>query len=589
MMPGAFEITPDQWHKLRTKALDDPWSFSELILRDNRAVERIHKPMLYLMTGEATRFMDCMRLPEYQSTLMDSAVEWCVEHEINLATDAGEDELHRIIGTSGVNVRFSRSFAKTTYASVGRVWKGTKNPDVEIGIASKSDPAARKLMAGMAAMIKGEEYGFFFPERVPDTSLRDLVNSTRIWMEGRTKYMQSTMEGRGLLSQWTGGHYDEVWGDDIVGTESGEASMEDSLVWIAALRGISKARILGGTWRLFTGTMYDDGDDHSAAHVNDATLLSVIMPIWIKPEYDFDHLMDDGVPTMPEWFDVEEIREMRKQTLAGPGGPISWLNNFEMTTLSSGQKRINREILKRQTLVVERDENGREVMMRPDADGMPVRVFLSQIDQSCGLDQAMSEAKHADEWVFGLAGQDNYGHRYLLDGVSGKGYEKMLAAVMPSWFAWDAPVRVGIDTTGIQVITTDLIKREPAFQQILSSLVPVSSSNVSKAVRITTYIVAGLRSGKLWIHPRLLDFIRQAGLWNPDSPRAKQPGTDDWLDAMSIALEVLRSVPISDEDFQRMEFVAYSNRERSETAENLAEEIGAGIDYFEILGMGDDF
>lgn len=586
---GRIEsITEAQWERIRREALDDPWKFSQLVIRGDRGVERFHRPMLYLMTRQADRFLGMMRKPEYESALMVAVRDWCFDHGINLDTDKGEDRLHWLIKESGVNLRISRSMAKTTYASVAVDWMGTVNPNIDIGIASKSTPAATKVIEACSNMFKSEEYMAFFPERIPTHgALKDLINGSRAILGGRTRYEQSTIEGRGLLAAWTGPHYDVVWGDDIVGTQSGEASIIDALKWIAALRGISKSRALGGTWRLFTGTIYDDGDDHSAAHANDETLLSVIVPIWIKPKYDIENILGDGVPTLPEWYDVDEIREMRKQTLAGPNGAMSWLNNFEMTTVTAGDRRISRELIRQQTLVIEIDKHGQEIFLRPDSKGKPVRIPAISLDRAAGLDQAVSVSKRADEWVFAFAGQDNDGHRYLIDGVSGKGYESMLAQIMPNWIRWGCPADVGIDTTGSQIITTDLMKREAAFQRIVASLRNVSASNVSKAVRIMSYIVAGLRMGQLWIHPRLADFMQQAALWNPDSPRANQPGTDDWLDAFSIALEVLKSIPTSEADLAKAQMWAYAAEKNH--PDSLAEDVFGGHDLYDVLFDGEDY
>lgn len=580
------QLTPAQWEKIRRKCTDDPWAFAQLVIPDDRGVERFHRPMLYLATGCADLFMGCMERPEYDSAIMDSVRDWSKRHGIDLNTIAGNEKLHRIIGKSGVNLRISRSMAKTTYAAVGQVWRGTKNPDIDIGIASKSDPATQRVIESCANTIRSESYATFFPERLAsDAALRDVVNRQRCLLAGRTRTIQSTIEGRGLLGNWTGPHYDVVWADDIVGTASGEASIGDALRWIAAIRGISKAAALGGTWRLFTGTVYDDGDDHNAVHVNDSTLLSVVVPIWTKPEYNLSRLMEDGVPTLEEWYPVAEIREMRKQTLSGPGGPSSWLNNFELTTISASDRRMPEALLRRQTLVVETDSNGNEIYMRPDGRGIPQKRAARDLDIAAGLDQAFASTSRSDEWVFGLVGQDTDGHRYLMDGVSGRGYDHMLAAVVPNWKRWNQPMDVGVDTTGLQIITTDMMKREASFNQIVSSLREVSASNVSKAARIIAFIVAGLRSGQLWIHPRLTAFIEQARLWNPDSPRAKLPGTDDWLDAFSIALEVLRSTPVSEADLARSRFNAYAATV-NQSDRGLAEDIFGGNDLYDVLFDG---
>ena len=581
------QLSEDDWRMLRVRAKRDPWVLAQAVLPDDRGVERFHRPTLDLMTRRGAQFVAKMDDPRYASEIMASAKRWCRDHDIDLGTPSGRDHLIWIITESGVNLRMSRSFAKTTYAEVALAFEIINDTDIEAGVASKSAPAADKLMLAFGNLVRGEGFQFLFPEIFPQNTWKTAITLERINAEARTRFLGSTVEGRSILEQWTGGHYGRIWGDDVVGTESGEASMTDALRWIAALRGISKSDVLGGTWRLFTGTVYDEGDDHTGAHINDPTLLSIVVPIWTKDIYGLDYLMQDGVPTLPEWYTLAAIRAMRAQTLANPEeGPSSWLNNFEMTTIAAGQKKIPESLINRQTLVIEYDANGGEILVRPDREGKPIRVATKALDKACGLDQAISERAAADEWVFGLVGQDRAGHRYLLDGEAGRGYEKMLASLLPTWSGWGCPYDIGMDTTGSQILTTDLMKRDMAYARFMGGLQAISAGNTPKVVRIIQYLVSGLRAGTLWIHPRLLAFRKQARLWNPESSRAKNPGTDDWLDAFSLALQVLRSIPVDDEALERSEYQAYIGREAAKN-ESLAEEVGGGFDYFDILGLKD--
>ena len=587
-------LSYEQWLDVKNLMLQDPWVFCSLIMQDDdKGIPRFHAPMLYLLTGSTALLVRCLDHPDYQSAMTLTIRTELARRGIDYHTRDGITAMNALLVDGGVNLRVSRSMGKSSYAKGAILWAATKDPNLDIAITSKSNDAAWELCAAIGEVVRSERYGHpergFFNERVPKKKIDELVTKERIWLDGRTKGEQWTIEARGIGSQWAMRHYNLVWPDDIVArdTEKAEASKETAINWIAGRRGISKPRILGGTRFMFTGTIYGCDDDNSVL-VTDETIFSIRVPIWLRAmPATLDTLMEDGVPVLPEWYPVEDIRKMRAQTLsAKEEGPVSWLQNFELSAHEDGLQMFTTEMLERVTLKVGTGTRGKEILARPnDPNVAPVgepdstwHVFDPRaIDIAIGVDQSVAEGRTADQWCVFVAGQDSTGHRYLLDMAVGKGYEYMLIAIPAMWNEWGRPSSLGMDTSSSQVITLEWMKRSPDFQAMASVIKKVTSANISKEMRLLNYLAAGFRSKTLWIHPRLTAFKRQAVRFRAGSRSA---AVDDMLDAAAIALEVLTGSVYDSKELDELEFRTQHATEGTQVHDGLGSD-----NWLDVLGF----
>lgn len=532
--------------------LADPWLFSNTVCGSGDGfVERFHRPLLYYLTGHS-------RLLASAVLQYDSEVTRQIKSEmkrLGVLVDGKFDgrKLDRFFGRrSRTNCRVSRAMAKTTLNLRGLLHAGTENPNLSIGIATKSDPAAAKLMGVLGRYIDSQPYRTLFPHRIPDKNFDQRVTQSKIWLEGRTNTSTEwTFEGRGINSQWTLAHYDIIAPDDIVGTESGEASMDDARRWLAAVGGISTPYAFGGARENYLGTIYGIDDDH--AYVSQSwTTPSIIVPIWTKDIYSSDNVLSDGVPTLPEWYPIERIREMRANTLASDNeGLKSWLQNFELTAHVVGVGLFSRDNLTRQHLrIVSR--GGSTLFARPKT-GHPPREQVTSSDYVIvdptlmpiymAVDQSVSLARGADSWAMAIVGFDSEGHAYVFDVVKGKGYAQMIDMIKPVYRKWK-PVKIGIDTSATQSMTLEWMQRSDEFMEMAGILKGISGSTRSKDDRIRAFLAARIQTGTCWVNPTLDAFQHEALTYMP-GPKAK----DDQLDAVSMAIQIgLPAAPFEDFD-----------------------------------------
>lgn len=534
--------------QLQDLLLYDPWLFSYHVCGSGEGfVERFHRPLLYYLTGHA-------QLLASSVLTYDSEVARQIKSEMSrlgVLVDGKFDpaKLERYFGRrSRTNARVSRAMAKTTLNLRALLHAGTENPNLSIGIASKSDAAAQKMMGVIARYIDSQPYRALFPHRVPQKNFEQRVTQSKIWLEGRTNTTTEwTFEGKGINTQWTGGHYDILAPDDIVGTESGDASTEDAKRWIAAIRAISVPPRFGGSRLDFLGTIYGIDDDHAYV-TQDWHTPSIVVPIWTKPTYSSENAYEDGVPTLPEWYDIDQIRQIRSETIANDDeGMKSWLQNFELTAHIVGVGLFSRDHLERQKLRIV-TKNGGLMIARPQT-GIPARepvqsetwVILDPMSMPIymAIDQSVSLAKGSDSWAIAIVGFDHEGHVYVLDVVKGKGYSQMLNMIRPLYNKWH-PIKIGIDSSATQSMTLEWMQRSGEFLDMAGIIHGVSSNNRAKDDRVRAFFAGRVQQGTCWISPRLTDFVHEAMTYIP-GPKAK----DDQLDAVSMAIQIgLPGAPI---------------------------------------------
>lgn len=556
-------MTREQWLAYRKLMLSDPWLFAGGVANlTEKFIERFHRPLLYLMTGEvallcaALNAFDSEPVRQIKKELRRLNLDWNnQDHYARIKAN-----LHR------VNVRISRSMGKTTLATIAVLFIATKDPNETIGIASKSQPAAEAFCILIGNIMLGDAYRFFFPERLAPTNPEKYVNKDAIWVWGRTDPTQNTIEARGINSQWTSKHYSRIVGDDLVGTESGEASNDDALRWIAAIPGISRSEILGGTTVMFVGTVYGPNDDHSVIS-RDWNTITLVVPIWVKEHGGIAHIMEDGVPTLPEWYDVQAIRKIRATVINDRRyGHISFLQNFELTAHESGIAIFTEGMISATKFRwVFSDAGVRIGVARPKKPGStdmtaPVNdkewyiFYLSSLRVTLGIDQAFSES--GDQWALAAIGWDHLGVCYLLDVIVGNGYPKMLSAMPIFWARWGYPHRIGMDSNATQGMTHEWMQRTSEMRRMASCVVPYRSTKLHKDQGIYNYVAARLETQELWTAPDIPHWDKEALDYRRDDKHA----VDNALDATAIAVATsLGGASVSPEEERR-------SRERAERA-----------------------
>lgn len=583
----GVSLPPAEKAALRQLMEYDPWVFSLFVCGRNPKAEKHHRPLLYLYTRRVELLCATLDDPKFDGPITQQIREDFQRQEppIDWRNPA---QLPRVAARlRRINIRMPRSSGKSTFADDADFWLGSVDPDVTISIGSKSAEFAVKRITTIGMFVLSPAYAFWFPERVPDDPQHEVTEDS-IWLKGRTRHVpEATIEGRGLLGQWAGTHYRVNRRDDIVGTESGQASVEDALKHLANLSALrDHTGWIGDT---IIGTINGDEDDHTML-ASDPTVLSVVVPM---EEHEggttLDNVYEDGVLLMPEWFDRDQVTLIKAEAKANPKyGAIWLLQNFYMAAHKTGTSIFNAKMIERAKFRwVFSERLKRHVIVRPKKGFEKIPVDRLAPDQlfvldlktlpktafATGIDQSVSEDGSRDKWAQVLVCVDWEGVYYALDSVAEHGYSNLLDQLIPfdqrkgdrssleETRLCDRPQYIGVDSNATQGMTVEWLKRSEEFRSIERRVVPVTSNNEKKDMNIRTWLQARMLTGDFYVNPKLHDYITTMLKYRPyanDGRRRRNP-IDDELDATWMAMTLPR-VPPSPEVIEEEELLGAMRR-----------------------------
>lgn len=462
----------------------------------------------------------------------------------------------------------------STMADDGNLWEATMDPNLTISIGTKGDTYAWERIASMGQVILSPAYAFWFPERVPSDPKRD-VTKTGITLAGRTNNVpEATIEGRGIKSPWTGRHYRINRRDDIVGTESGDASLDDAKLHMANIDALHDET--GWQCDIYIGTINGENDDHSML-ADDESFLTIVMPI---EEHEggttLENVYEDGVLTVPEWWDRERVNDIKANAKKNTEhGPIYLLQNYYMTAHKSGVSMFTSRMLNRAMFEWHFDEGRkRELIVRPKKgfetiafkDLKPSQKYVLDLKTlprtafALGIDQSVAAGGASDQWSMTCVCVDSEGVYYVLDNIADHGYAAMLDEIVPFDRKSGFPGKIGIDSNATQGMTVEWLKRAPEFKDIARRVEGVRSNNESKDINIRNWLQGRMLSGGLYINPRLNDLLSEMLRYRPRSVdgRKKKNAVDNRLDATWMAM-TLPIVPPSEAEMEEMNTLAMLN------------------------------
>lgn len=574
-MSSQAELAPLDPRKAFRRLMEyDPWIFSITICKRDPKAQRHHRPLLYLFTRRAALLCALLHDRDYDGPITQQVRADFEKHGIDWRDPSHMPRVaHRL---RRINFRGPRSSGKSTFADDGDAWDATVDPNITISIGSKSDPFAVKRIAAIGEIIKSPEYAFWFPDRVPD-DLRTKVTEAAIWIKGRTRLgiPEATIEGRGINSQWTGNHYRKNRRDDIVGTESGEASLFDALRHMANIDPLHDET--GWVQDVYLGTINGEQDDHTIL-ADDDGVLTIVVPLETHPGgTNLENIYTDGEITMPEWFTRERVNEIKANARKNPTeGPIWLLQNYYMAAHKSGVAIFtNRMIERAQFEWVYDKKTKRELIRRPvKGKGKVDRKLLNPEDWfyldlktlprtafAIAIDQSVAEDSSSDKWAQVLVCVDWEGVYYALDSLADHGYSLLLSEIIPfdKGLGRDdvrkvsglQPQYIGIDANATQGMTVDWIKRTDDFRSVARRVRELRASNERKEVNIRNWVQARMLTGEFYVNPLLIDWRSEALKYRPkkaDGSRNKSP-KDDQLDATWMAMTLAR-VPSSPQQLE---------------------------------------
>lgn len=589
-----YQIDPETRALFRKRMDSDPWYFSKYVCNHaDKAVERLHRPYLYAYTGQASLLAAALGNERFEGIITHLIREdfarqnppiqwWNPEHLSRVKA-----RLRR------VNFRLPRGFGKSTFADDGDAWDGVIDPNVCIGIGSKSDDYAWKRIGTIGEIVMSPEFAFWYPERVPADPKSDVVRDS-ILLAGRTiRIIEETISGRGITSQWRGRHFNRrIRLDDTSGTEYGQASVEDSIRFNQGIDAIEVQEAFGTCEERYLGTISGEMDDHTWL-ASDPGVMSIVMPIEIHVGgTTIETLFGDGELTMPEegWFTRDKVNTLKRKARANEDkySVSELLQNFYMTAMKdSGSFVFTKAMLDaaRGIFWAEVPELARECLFipkkgkektqrdrtKPDFNPEDWKMIdvasLPRTARAWAADQSVSQT--GDEWAFADVVMDWDGVEILLECTKGRGYDLMLDTVIPFDKRCGYPRRCGVDANATQGMTIDWMNRSPEFQSIARRIEPLTSGGEAKDNLIRRWIAGRMLTGDFYVNPRLVQWLHEASRYQPRDSEGKlrKNAIDNQLDATWMACSLCKRPP-SPEQLDADKMAGLMSNARNMTADN---------------------
>ncbi len=568
---ALWQISPQTRALYRAQMDRDPWIFSDFVCKHvEKSVPRIHRPLLYLYTRQADLLCALLDDPDYEGEITRQVREDFTLHGIDWRNPADLPRVKERLRK--LNIRLPRGIGKSVGADDGDLWEATQDPNITIFLGSKSNEYAWKRISAIGEVVKSPEFAFWYPERVPK-DMKTEVTQEIIKLAGRTiANVEATIEGHGITSQVTGLHFRKVRSDDIVGTESGQASEDDAVGFVANIDGISVREAFGGTDRLHIGTVTGENDDHSMLAEN-PDVLSIVMPIERHPGgTTLENINDDGELTMPEpgWFDRDSVNKIKAEAKANPKHGLMWLlQNFYMIAHKSGVTTFTQQTMNAAKFIWYRDpETGVRYILRPKRgkQNTPRRTFkdargiertvpgiaadwfvldLRKLPRSAfawAIDQAVS--LQGDPWSMTLVCMDWEGVIYILANQSDVGYKAQVDNILPfdrlaarDFHCPGKPGTIGLDANATQGMTTEWLTRDADFRDVARRVKELRSNSDSKEAQIRRWLQGRMMSGDTYYNPQLREFEKEALGWRPRKPdgSVNKRAVDNNLDSAWMA------------------------------------------------------
>lgn len=586
-------LSRDDWETYRQLYLADPWEFAVDICNLDLLVERFHKPVVYLMTGQVRLLIDVLR--GHLRSVVISKIKLALKRR---GLDWNNDEHFEAIEVFAhkLNIRIARKLGKTSCGEASVLWRITVDPNEAWMLISRDDPSAWAMCSFIGKIIQSARYRFFFPDRVPLDERIDLTRE-RILLAGRTKNLpQPSVTAKGHDSGLTSMHFTGGYKDDLTGRENkNTAGLKVVREFQANQAGLKMPEIGWRFMDITTGTRWARMDD-SAALDNDPDCLTIYVAAEIL--YDdtgkeiprtFENMMLPGEPTLPEWFDAEKIAAEKTDYLKHPQeGSIALLANLLLTVIEDAAKVFRLDILRERKFAWYEDKIEERLFVerlatitRSGKTIKKVRRFdvKRDLEVAIGIDPSISLT--GDQWGITALGRDTYGIRYQLHTVAGRGevalFETLLLVVQ-TWMPEHGLVAIGVEAASCQTLILSLVSKDPRFQELSDLFVPVPHKNIAKRIRAINLIAAPMESGELLLDPDDLAFERECDEWDPE---ANEP-VDGRIDSMGIAatLFTTKASGVSNEEIAKQ-----ARRDADQYARSLDRDFGIPV---EALNLEED-
>ncbi len=538
-------LSHEAWEEYRTLYRSDPWEFALDVCGFDRLVERFHKPAIYLLTHQVDLLIGVLKSP-LRSAVITKLKAALKRRGLDYTNPA---HFHRIKKfCRKVQLRIFRKSGKTSCGQAAILWDITVDPHHAWAIVSRDDPSAAEMCYGIVKIIQSAAYRFYFPDRIPEDE-RTNLGQYAITLAGRTRYVaQPCVSAGGVGSGWVSRHFDRIYCDDLTGLENRSTAKLKIVHEFQANKNGLKMPEWDGAFLDFTaGTRWAKNDDAAVLDADpDCLTLYVMIEARTEP-VTFGNMLDAGEPTLPEWFDKEQIADEKAEYLKDPKlGSTALLANLFLTIAGEAAKVFNDAIVdKRKFEWWQDEETGKRYVARlQKGTDKVVRFMPRDLERKAGADPA--ESLTGDPWAVTCLGRDPGDVHYQLKTVMGRGSAGFLDALLYIDDLYN-PDQIGIEAGAMQGWVLVAIEKDSRFAGILHKFVAVPTNLRSKRARAENHVASPLERGVLYLSPDednpAPDEMKE---WDPDNKKA----ADACIDSFGIAMVLYRTPAISPREIE---------------------------------------
>jgi hypothetical protein len=398
-----------------------------------------------------------------------------------------------------------RRFMKTTWVKIKLIQNILRDPFVRQALYSSTSDLVEQELLSIKRMAASPKLMALFPEVLVDPGEKGLgyqinrANQLTIWRDPKigAPPQEAQIEAFGIGGNPVGKHFDVHIYDDIV-TDKNSQTMEQlnkTREWYGYIQGVLEP----GGQEIYIGTPY---------HYEDLTN-------FIQKEGIFERVYkrsyQEGGKIIYSYFTEKMMERIRKKMT-----PYQFSCQYE----------CNPQPIEDQIFPPP----------QPTFTTLPPGKYVYYI----AVDPAATTQSYSDETAIVVGAVNEISHLYVVEAYHFKKSGDEIAEIILKLNEQYSPRRIGIEF-GLQEHlrhVLDLTKSNWENIQRKPISLPIESIKVSKDrskfKRIELTAGSFIRSRRMWIQDRLIDLIKQMGLYNKN-----YSGKDDLVDALSMLFSVV--------------------------------------------------
>lgn len=399
-----------------------------------------------------------------------------------------------------------RDHLKTSIVTIGKsIQFILQNPNVRILIANQIWDFSRKILSEIKGSLEDKtQLPKIFGEFVSDS-----WNTDFIIVKQRTKALKEpTITTTGVEAENTGGHYDKIFLDDLMGHQN--SLTPEQRAKAKRFRRSMIALLEPGGEIIDIGTRWHQDDTFSEIFENESAYYDVMVR----------KLVEDGKLIFPKKFS-KKFDPVKKNWIHVDYNCLDYVDHLKksMTSAEFSAQYMNDPI----------DEENQVFKHEYFKfwEQRPPRLFLAMT-----IDPAISEKQSADYFAINVSGMDEHYNIYVLDTL--KGHWKVAESIeniFTMYHKWHPSV-VGLETVAYQKALKSWIEEKMREKGTYFPITELKrNTNESKEFRIKS-LEPFFKDGKIFF-AKWMTGLRDEAL---SFPRGKH---DDELDALASQLELL--------------------------------------------------